>query len=860
MFKKIFFIFSILIIHSNIFSYEQITLEKLEELKIRNAISQEDYVFLKEELEGQLEEKHFFTLFINRTKITSNFYIIFKDSKTYIPLKEYFKAVYFNNYSFKNSILDMTLGMELQEIMVDFNTFKITGSERTTFTDKDFFFKDDELFLEANLFSDIFLNAIDIDYEKTVAYMSAKYAINNEINRLLRVKEDDLQKEKELNQFVYTNSKELFNLGYLRFNLDKTFSETEGSKDNDWMGYLEYQGSLLYGKLTTEYDLKDGEFTGANLYYPNLSYNHFLEFYGDKTENGRWNKSILFEKDKGYYEDGKTFVIRENVPIGSRVELIYLGATIDIGHAENGIVEFTNDQLKSDREYILRIHTRDGKILTRIIKTSEDFNQQNRGEFQYRFFMTENESSKKTDTDGGLYYGVTEQLTVGGKYFKTSEYIDEKYIYVERGGGEIVYSNYFQTNPYTFILGAEQIFTPDKFQKETTLEGLFQIKFNNFKIRYEDGYYSDYYNKKEARGITFEYNPTNFLRVDYSYQWQEDWDGEKLKGSEIDIELNKSFDRFLSTIQFQRDLDGEKNYSVNLYYTGYRGYSVRWTNSISEKGDDFESSLSVFNRARQNGFDYSLEVAYNEKEKEKMTFRISIDYNNWFNFDMISKDSGDYEISTGIDRVVDLKNIKKPLDNIDVSRVKAITYLDLNDNNIFDSDEPYVGDVELEINGEKKVTTSEKATYFYGVPNNILYNLKPIVRRPGFDVINSTFSLKGKGGGDIEAYIPIKPLFSIVGQLSIHESYSNPGNIYDGIVVKIFDSNNKLISSVIPDFMGYYDISSLMAGKYFIEISSFKDNSIQTLKSEINITYDTLRSNTYKLNTHLLNNQIEITK
>ena len=857
---KIFFLFSILLIHSIAFSSDQITLEKLEELKNRNAISTEDYLFLKDELDGKLEEKHFFTLFINRTQITTSFQVVYKDSKTFIPLKEYFKNIYFNNYNFTNNILDMTLGLEMEEVMINFNTFKITSSERTNFTDKDFFLKNDELFLEASLFSDIFLNAIDIDYEKTRVSMSAKYAINNEIKRLLRVQESTLQKKKEMNNFMYTNSRELFNLGYMRVNLDKTFTKSEGSKDEDWDGYLEYQGPLLYGELTTEYNLKDGEFTGANLYYPNLTYNHFLEFYGDKTESGRWNKSVLFEKDKGYYEDGKTFIIRENVPIGSRVELVYLGATIDIGYEENGVVEFTNSELKSDREYILRIHTRDGKIITQIIKTSDDFNQQNKGEFQYRFFMTENESSEKIDTDGSIYYGITEQFTIGGKYFKTSESINNEYIYVERGAAEIVYSDYFKTNPYTFILGTEQIFTPDKFQKDNTVEGLFQVKFNKFKIRYEDGYYSDYYDNKEARGITFEYNPTDFLRVDYSYQWQENWDGEKSKGSEIDIELSKNFNRFLSTFQFQRNLNGEKDYSVNLYYTGYRDYSVRWTNSISERGDDFESTLSIFNRARQNGLDYSFEVAYNEKDKEKMTFRVSVDYDNWFNFDMTSKDSGDYDISAGIDRVVDLKNIRKPLDNIDVSRVKAITYLDLNDNNIFDTNEPYVGDVELEINGDKKVTTSKEPTYFYGVPNNILYNLNPIVRRPSFDVINSTFSLKGKGGGDIEAYIPIKPLFSIVGQLSLDKSYSNAENIYDGIVIKIFDSNNKVISNIVPDFMGYYDVSSLIAGKYFIEISSFKNSSIEPLKTEVNIAYDILKSNTYQLNTHLFNNKIEVIK
>lgn len=859
MLKKILFLFSILLIHSTSFSSANITLEKLEDLKNKNAISQEDYLFLKDELEGKLEEKHISTLFVNRIQITNNFHVIHRDDKTYIPLKEYFKAIRFTNYTLTNNVLDMSLGLDLDKVMINFNTLKVTGTTPTTFTQKDFFFKDDELFLESNFFSNILLKGIEIDYGKTQVSMISKYTLPDEIVHLFKSKESDLQRKKEINDFLYTNARELFNLGYMRVNLDKTFTKNEGNERHDWDGFLEYQGPLFYGEFTAEYNIRDGEFTGANLYYPNLKYNHYLEIYGDKG-NDRWNKTILFEKDKGYYENGKTFVIRENVPIGSRVELIYLGATIDIGYEENGAVEFSKSDLRSDREYILKIHTRDGQIFTKIIKTTDDFNQQNKGEFQYRFFMTENESSKKVDTDTSVYYGISEQFTIGGKYFKTSEYIDDEYIYVERGGAEFVYNNYFYSNPYTLVLGTEQILTPKKFDNETTFEGLFQIKIDKFKIRYEDGYYSDYYDKKKSRGVLVEYNPWDFLRVDYSYQWQESWDDSKSNGAEIEVEINKTFNRFLSTLQFQRDLAGKKSYTANLYYTGYRDYSVRWTNTITERGNDFESTLSIFNRSRQHGIDYAFEAGYSADTKEKFTFRISIDYDNWFNLDINAKDTGDYDISAGIDRVVDLRNIGKPLNNMDVSRVKAITYLDINNNNIYDKNEPFVGDVELEINGEKKITSAKEPTYFHGVPNNVLYNLNPIVRRPGFDIINSIFSLKGKGGGDIEAYIPIKPLFSITGQLTLDKSYTDPTNIYDGIIIRVLDSNNKIISTMIPDFSGYYDISSLVAGKYFVEISSFKDRSIVPIKVEINITYDSLKNNAYELNTYISNHEIKVVK
>ena len=160
MFKKIFFLFSILLIHSTSFSSANITLEKLEELKSKNAISQEDYLFLKDELEGKLEEKHISTLFVNRNQLSNNFHVIYRDDKTYIPLKEYFKAVEFTNYTLTNNILNMNLGSNLEKITMNFNTLKMTGSTSTIFTHKDFFFKDDELFLESNFFSSILLKNI----------------------------------------------------------------------------------------------------------------------------------------------------------------------------------------------------------------------------------------------------------------------------------------------------------------------------------------------------------------------------------------------------------------------------------------------------------------------------------------------------------------------------------------------------------------------------------------------------------------------------------------------------------------------------------------------------------------------------
>ncbi|MEG0135015.1 MAG: hypothetical protein RR682_03295 [Cetobacterium sp.] len=854
MMKKIWGIFFIFSLFFSTYVDENLTIERVEELRKKNIISEEDYNFLKAELDGKLQEKNYYDLIVNRSSITTKYPIIRMNNRYYFSLLKYFEGIEFKNYRLENNSLNMFLGKRLKNVVIDFNKGKIVGLEKTVLKQDEYFIENGDYFLESDLFRDIFLDGLDINDSRMKISMSTTYLTPKDIRNGLKSSEEKIESKNSMDDFYYTNSRELFDIGYMRFNFDKTFTKSDGIKDNDWSGLLEYQGPMLYGELTTTYDVRESLLTGANLYYPNLPNNHYLELRGTNIDNDYWEKSIIFEKDKGYFEDGKKFIIKENVPIGSRVELVYMGATIAIANEENGIVEFSNSEIKSDREYMLRIHAKDGQIFTRIIQTSDDFNQQNKGEFQYKLFASEDKESSKNILEIGTFYGVTENLTVGGDYYKTPELIDDKYIYVERAKGEIVYSNFLRTYPYTLVLGGEEILSPDIFDETTTFEGLFQIKINDLKLRYENGYYSEYYDSKKSEGFTVQYTPWNFLRLDYSYQRLEKYNGEKENGAEIDIEFTKNFKRILTTFQFEKNIEDEKRYSINLYYTGYRDYSMRWNNSITEAGGDFESTIELYNRATRNGLDYSFELSYSELQKEKFVFKVSIDYDNWFNFDMFAGDKGNYDVSVGLDRIVDLKNITKPLESMDSSRVKVITFLDENNNNKFDDNEDFIGNVEVKINQETKLTKQNKPTYFYGVPNDILYSFEPKVRKPGYDTINSKFSLKGKHGGNIEAYIPIKPLFTISGNLLLEDSTRT--DIYEKVVIKIKDDNNETVSGTVPDEFGSYDISGLRAGKYIFEISSFGNEESLLVRTPIEVKYVKGQKNIMVINSKFIGNKI----
>ncbi|MGL5962408.1 MAG: carboxypeptidase-like regulatory domain-containing protein, partial [Cetobacterium sp.] len=126
------------------------------------------------------------------------------------------------------------------------------------------------------------------------------------------------------------------------------------------------------------------------------------------------------------------------------------------------------------------------------------------------------------------------------------------------------------------------------------------------------------------------------------------------------------------------------------------------------------------------------------------------------------------------------------------------------------------------------------------------------------DTVNSKFSLKGKGGGDIEALIPIKPLYSITGTLSVEDKIGDSMSFYEGVVVKVLNSKGEDIMTTLLDFTGQFDVSGLNSGKYTLEISSFKDDGIKPLIKELSINYNEVGSNLLVVNTILKNNTIMI--
>ena len=824
------------------------SLEDLEIFKAQNLITEEEYEVLKAELEGTslINDEMIYSVVVNGRVRGTYLKLLKKDSYDYIPLIEFLDIIRFKNYDFEKNRISMKVGKELHKIDINWEQKVATLSDpnrKIQFNESAILREGNEIYVEIELFKEIFTNSLEIDTKKFLLKTQLTFSTPFEIDASLENRLDNEFTRENKNEIIYTNKNRLFDIGYMRFNVQGELSKSKGENfETGWTGDLEYQGNLLYGELTTSYDVKEKMLGDTYLYYPEIYKNHSLEFGSYGTVERELGLSL--KKEKGYFYVGKDIVIRENVPIGSRVELLYLGFPIAVQYAENGIVEFQNSEIKNDREYTLRIYEPNGKIYTIDINTAVDFRQQNKGEIEYDFKIREDHDSKKYASEGNIYYGLTENLTLGTGYIRSIDTSNEKIDYLDLFNAEAVYSNYVFRMPYTLVLGGE------KGKEQRTKEYLeAQIQINNFKLRTEHQNFGLYYDLETVRSYTIEYNPGNGYSIDSNYYINDYYNEGTEKNYDIGVSIYKNLMRdLLVTGEYSTGNSDGDEYSINLYYTGLHYVNTRLNNRWSDNGKDFESVLTLMNKNLWDALDFSIEFSYSNRDESRFTFRFDLNYDNWLSAGMFAGKNGEQNYKLGVDKVVDLKNITRNVESMNSSRVKVIAFVDENGNNIYDSGEKLVDNVEIKIGSQTEVTGDEGEAYFFGVPNGILYDLNPKIRKPSYSLGSNKIAVRGTNTGTIEAFIPLKAMVTLSGVFIVDEKLNLSDNdikdIYDNTIIKIKDKEGKILENTIPDESGIFYVSGLFTESYSVEIAYLGDKlNIPPLIETIDLKYIEAKDN-----------------
>lgn len=847
MFKKI---LTYLLISIATFSAEY-TIEELNKLKELNFISDEEYEVFKNELLGVKDGESLYSLRINNLKVSEVYPALERDGKIFFPVISLFNNIGFTNYSVLSGVLNFKLGTDLKEITINSNTNKIVGIDNFSTTKELLIVENNDFFLESDLFKEIFLKNIKITSEEYKVAMDLSFETPDEIKMYLRNVQDGVIDSQDAGEIVFGSSRSIFDLGNVGINIEGYTEKNSDDKefDTDWIGTVEYQGGLLYGEFTTNYDFRNNELNDTSLYYPDLWKKHSFEIRNNRIGSGGREWEITFRKERGFFRIGRNFVIRENVPIGSKVELLYLGFPIDVKESENGVVEFENSQIQEDRQYTLRVYTPDGKMFNIDVNTTSDYNQQKKGEIEYDISVRENHEYNKFETNANIYYGLTNNLTTGFNYSRAVETDNDTVGYLDTIRGEVVYSNSIFSFPYTFVLGGDKALNSykntdgysnnDRYGYDYTA----QIDIKDFRFIITQEHYGKYFDEKQVDDYSIIYNPFgSSFQINYDWGKTKFYDGSKDNSESVGFNASKSFKDLLISLDYQKSLNNEDTYGVNLYYNGLKNYNVQLLNNWSGDGKDFETTLSLSNKNMFDIFDYTFEISYNEKDKEKFTFSVSLDYDNWFTSDInINGDNQRY--SAGIDKVFDLKNITKSIETIDSSRVKITTYLDENNNGVRDINEKVIDNVAVKLREQEVVTDENGIAWFHGIPNDVTYDLKPTIKKPNYTMGDAKLKVLGRQVGTIEAELPIKPMLNLIGIFSFDSNLNLSENekaaILENTLIKILNNKGKIVEYINPESNGTFEINGLFSEQYTVEIIyTGVDYNIQSTAQNLKLAYN----------------------
>lgn len=770
-----------------------------------------------------------YTLELKGIPYSYTYTTIKEDGKFYFPIFEFLKALKIQNYKYKNGILTINFGNGNDKRVI-----RLKSLDKSSYI-----FEDNDYYICENLFKEYFLERLRIDEENYILDARPNFVLPEEADYMLEAKIRELKEELNKEVLYYEGERELFSVGNLRINLEQEITNNTGERrEHDWSGSLEYSGSLFYGNFTMDYDLKEKKFGDFELNYAELKkdYELTLGVYGEDRE-----KEITFRRNRGYSsDDGREYIIEERVPMGSRVELIYNLFPIDIQDEINGKVIFINNLIKSGREFTLKIYEPSGKIWEKIIRINEDYNQQKKGEFGYDLSFGENKESKRNKADLNIYYGYTDNLTLGLSYRQRPEIFDDNWTYVKEMGTEFIYSNSIEGNPYTFTYEYSRGINRDVFEEKNLKHKeehrfFLDMDIKDFNINYEQYVKGKYYEEKREIYIDVDYDLTENLSLTGSLEQtkyhieQED---------EVDycygLNYSRSWKSLLVSYEIETNRDNETRQNLDFYYTGFKNFTVRFENEWDEN-NDYEGEIKLNNTTWLDRYDVSLGMKYSEEDKAQYMLEFTLKLDNWFEIGTLLEKNGQKRTYAGIDRVISLKNPLQNMNSLENTTIKAVAFLDRNDNNKFDKNEERLSDVEVSLGEKKVITNDDGVAYIYGIPSYTDYEITALSRRPSHNGKATKIKVKGIGSSEVKAYIPIKPLITFMGEVKFEKDQS----ILSDTRIKLNKISTKETGKVIPiESNGEFYIDSLTAGKYMVEVEYLgEDYNVARYKKQIDLTY-----------------------
>ena len=755
--------------------------------------------------------------------------------------------------------------LELYNINVDLDKKELIGTLNgknisVTFSNDESFELEGELYINIkSLEKKLFFKNVNIDFSSLKLNLDTEVILPYEerekgkLERLRlnsRKKKDDRKYDLEMPRKLITPG--LFKIGYFKDDI----------KNSNYRMNYEYSSQLLYGEFYIDGEFKPereinyGNLTYSDIYNDNdlILGNSFLKAPNFLNVNSKI-LGVSFDNNDVYMtnDSGVTLIKGEAKNVES-IELYRNSFLIDYIRPFSENFEFKVDDGVLNSSYTLKIYYKDGKIEEKKVYSISDIDLLKKGKKRFTYQGGRNDENDYFQSIGKVYYGVTDNITLGlgGMNLKSDNNIN--YDILEN---DILFR--FGNNKMPLIINYKNYY--DYTHKENNYELEVEQKIFSYNFKFIENKYSDIIHKESdikkynsiSLGKSFDKNSFEFgiekiSEFDYSNNNNE-INSKKIKNM-YTIWDSTVLSPFYTSLKIEKNIDGDNDkisYKPSVSYSNYDDITVILNGDISKDNlsEKYEQEYSLQLNFRKKSLfkeilfaDLGIDVTYSNQDNE---FRYGIMFN--LELDdliyartpvMTTISNGERKTQTGLEvsKIIDLSNPKRKIKrniSLNSSWIHGKVFLDKNGNGKYD-----VGEIPLE-----NVRVMVNNRYFYSDKNGEyvaegFYNNEDViltVDRKTIDPMmkNTKESLKIKtrrsSGARID--IPVETVSMIIGNILYTDEFSEKEFIRNISMVSIvLEKNGEIVKTIDPEFDGMYFFEDVTPGEYTIKFEYIGEENI----------------------------------
>lgn len=659
-----------------------------------------------------------------------------------------------------------------------------------------------------------------------------------ELGRIQRLRLEG-RKEADPNSYDLEMKRSLINPGILKLNY---IIDNVEEKENDYLSY-EYGTQFLYGELYLSGTLEpNGELNTGKLTYSDIVGNSDLTF-GDITtvtpnfmnlDSNVLGVSLDSYDTYSLTENGIT-VIRGEAENVDSIELYRNGILVDYQTNPPRDFQFYIADGATNAQYILKIYYKDGKIEERTVYSLNDMDALKKGTHKPTIQLGKTRDKGKFQATIKDYYGLTDNLTIGGGYLNLIDsegtnfkILEQSFIYNTR-------AQYFPT-----LINFTNYYEVDQAEDGYNLS--INQKIYDYDLRATREKYSKYMVGEDG---TKEYNSLSLTKSFNYYSLELGVDKRIDLSDNIEEETKNIFGGIYTSyfnpislsLRVEKTLEGDNDYITYYPSLSYSsGVNVILDGEIQKDENrdrtTEEYSLRISKRRMEilkNRLfaDIDLGAEYSSETKDftySLGFsidledfvNIGVDHNTDFN------ESGKRTSTTGLE-ITKAINLATPLAKVDNDMsvnsyiIQGKVFLDKNGNGLYDIGEPPLKDVGVIIDNREFITDKYGNYLGDGLSTDGIITLD--VNRKTMDPMlkhtKGALKIKPHKSASIKVDIPVEVVSMITGNIWNTEDFTEREFIQNISMSTIqLEKDGKLYKEIDPEFDGLFFFEDVPPGKY----------------------------------------------